>query len=818
MGAIMQKVRYALRVLRKSPGFTAVTVITLALGIGANTAMFSIVDTVLFKPLPFPEPDRLVSFSELISAPGRAVIEGGVSYPDLFDWRSGSRSIEAMASYHSDDFTLTSSGEPIHLSGQTVSSNLFSVLRVPVFIGRGFSSEDDKLGMRTVILSYKLWQSRFGGNRNIVGRNITLNQQSYLVAGIMPAGFSFPIQTDAPQIWRSMAADSEAAPGDLPATARRSYHLLSVVGRLAPGISLQQARQEMNQKAAALAAEYPDTNAQRRSVRVVTVLEDLVGERRPALLIMLSSVACVLLIACVNVTNLLLMRGYGRSKEIAIRTALGSSRARIVWQLLTENFVLAIAGAALGVVPAASALRFVSKLNLEDLPRLKEVGLDPRMLGITVAIAIFTTLMFGLMPAIRSSAPALTQSLKESGRSVTGGKTHVRLRSALVIAEIAVSVVVMVASGLLLRSFIRLLDVDPGFHPDNVMTFSVDLSDPKYKNTELVRFHDDVLSQLRTFPGVKSAAGIWPLPLSSDYARVSVEIERHPAAPGEDSTADLRIVSPGYFRTLRIPLIEGRDFTAHDNMNASDVVIVNKAFAQRYFPNEDPIGEHVTPGLDIRGKRPARVIVGVVGNVKHRALNADFTPEYYLPYTQVPARLNICLSTAGDPHGTISAVRKIMASVDPNVAVYNIRMLQDYVTVSLSPSRYRTILLGGFSALALVLTAIGLYGTIGYGVSHRTHEIGIRMSMGATRYDIMYMILKSSLQLTLAGIGIGLVNALILNRAFPAVTGLLFGVSATDILTFLSVVLILLFVSLLAGYLPARRATAVDPTIALRSE
>jgi putative ABC transport system permease protein len=817
MSTLLQDIRYALRMLRKAPGFTAVAVITLALGIGANTAIFSIVDAVMLRPLPYPEPDRLMFMTEMALQRNGTMTEGAVSYPDFFDWRAGNHVFEAMASYRNDDFTLIGSGDPMHISGETVSNEFFSVLQVPPFLGRGFLPEEEKAGTRVVVLSHELWQSAFAADRNIVGRKITLNRQSYEVVGVMPPAFTFPLREQAPKLWRTFAPDAEVTtPGDSPSTVERGSHSLAVVARLKRGVTVEQAREEMNLMSKALAKQYPDTNARHEATAVVPQLDHLVGDRRLALLVLLLFVGCVLLIACVNVANLLLVRASKRSKEIAVRAALGAARARVVRQLLTESLLLGLGSAVVGIPLASWAIKLFSSLNAQTLPRMQYAAVDGHVLAFTAVVAIATSFVFGLFPALRASNPNLVQFLKDGGRGSSVGGSHQRLRGALVIAETAIGLMLLVTAGLLLRSFHRLLEVDPGFSADHVLTFNFDLPDAKYNENQVVQFYNQFLPRLKALPGVNSVSGIYPLPLSNGRIFLTFQIEGHPVPRADAPFAELRIASPEYFHTLGIPVVSGRDFSEQDQTKSPLVVIVNQAFAQRFFPNEDPLGKHLKLNIEATGKERPREIVGIVGNVKHRSLSGEFTPEYYVPYPQIPgAGMTICLKTAGASQFLATEARKELAAMDPDLPVYDVRTLEDYVSSSLGQPRFQAILLEAFGFLALILTAVGLYGVVAYSAVQRTQEIGIRMTLGATRESVLQMILKDGLKLAGIGAGIGVAGALVVTHWMRS---LLFGVHPLDALTFASVITILGLVSLLASYIPARRATKVDPMVALRYE
>jgi putative ABC transport system permease protein len=807
--------------LRKSPGFTLIALITLALGIGANTAIFSIVNAVLLKPLPYPEPDRLVFMTSAFSNNGN-VRNFATSYPDFLDWRATATSFTGMASYHDDSFTLTGTAEPLHISGVTVAGDFFSVLGTNPLLGRGFTQEDEKPGTRVVVLSHELWQSVFHGDRNVVGQAITLDKQRYTVIGVMPAGFAFPLDQESPKLWRTFAIESESTDpvNSPPATAPegRGAHFLRVVARLKPGVPLDQAHEEMNLIARNLAAQYPDTNKKFPSVGMMPELEYLVGNTRPRAIILLISVGVVLLIACLNVANLLLVRASKRSREIAIRASIGAKRIQIVRQMLTESVVLGLGGALLGIPIALWALKLFIALNAQKLPRIQSAGLDGRVLLFTAAIALLTSLIFGLVPALKTSKPNLTEFMKE-GRGTTAGAAHQSLRSVLVVLETTIGLVLLVIAGLLVRSFHRLVSVDPGLNPANVLTLTFDLPQTKYNDQQQMDFYMQLLARLRSLPGVTSAGAVTPLPLSGNNAMITFQIEGHPVPKSEEPAADIAVISPDYFRTLNIPMLRGRDFTEHDDSKAAGVVIINQAFAHKYFANEDPLGKHMTPGASNSGKAQPREIVGVVANVKNRNLEAEELPGYYVPSTQLNfGSMAVCLRTSVDPHSLTSAVRNVVASMDPDLPLYDVKTMEEYLSASVATPRFNALLLEAFAGLALLLTGIGLYGVISYAVTQRTHEIGVRITLGATRASVVRMVLRSGLQLTGIGIVAGVIFSLVAAKFATAFSRLLFGVKSTDAVTFIAVVLMVGLVSLLACYIPAYRAAKVDPMIALRYE
>jgi predicted permease len=818
---LLQDLRFGLRTLRKSPGFTVIALFTLALGIGANTAIFSIVDAVMLKPLPFPDSDKLVFMTSAFEKQG-VTRNFATSYADFLDWRSTAKSFTGMASYHQDSFTLAGLDQPLHVSGETVSGDFFSTLGTQPLLGRGFTRDEEKPGTRVVVLSHDLWQSAFHGDRSIIGRAITLDKQSYTVVGVMPAGFSFPLDADPPKVWRTLAIDSETKdPINSPAATspeERGVHFLQMVARLKPDVPMNRAHEEMNVIARGLAKQYPDTNSKFTAVGLTSELDHLVGKTRPRMVILLISVGVVLLIACMNVANLLLVRASRRNREIALRAALGAKRMRVVRQMLTESVVLAMGGAILGIPIALWALKLFIALNAQNLPRIQNAGLDGNVLLFTAGIALLTSLIFGLVPALRASSPNLTEFMKE-GRGTTASGQHQRLRGALVVMETAGGLVLLVVAGLLLRSFHRLLSVDPGLNPKNILTLTFDLPETKYNDQQQMDFYTQLVSRAGNLPGVVSAGAVTPLPLSGNNAMVTFQIEGRPVPKSEEPSADIEIASPGFFKTMNIPMFRGRDFSERDDTKAPGVVIVNEAFAHKYFSNEDAVGKHITPGAANSGKPQVREIIAVVGNVKNRSLDTEEVPIYYIPSTQLNfGSMAVCLRTNNDPHSVVSAVRSVVSSMDPDLPVYDIKTMEEYLASSVATQRFNAMLLEAFAGLALVLTGIGLYGVIAYAVAQRTHEIGVRMTLGASRSEVVRMVLKSGLQLTAIGVAAGLVLSFIAAKFATSFSSLLFGIKATDLVTFSAVVGIVTIVSLLACYIPAYRASKVDPMIALRYE
>jgi putative ABC transport system permease protein len=818
---LLQDLRYALRMLRKSPGFTTVAVVTLALGVGANALIFSAVNAVILQPLPFPQSDRLVSLKVLDhSENANIAVPDSVSYPDFFDYRAQNHVFESIAAYHNNFFALTDADRSQHLQGEIVSSDFFSVLGVPPLFGRGFQLQDDQPGSRVVVLSHELWESTFGGDKGVIGRNIILDRQSYTVVGVMPADFAFPVQTPAPQLWTTLARDAEALPGHKPMTAQRGFTSLGVVARLRDAVTISQARTEMDLITNQLAKQYPDDDSNRTSTLLTPQLEDLIGEVRPALIILLAAVGCILLIACANLANLLLGRATRRTREISMRIALGASRGRIVQQLLTEAVLLSFFGSAAGLILTAFGLRLLPVLAPSDVPRLQHAELNVVVVSFAVALALVTSVIFGLAPALQTAKTTHLEALKESTGSVSSGTKHHQMRNWLVIGETALGLILLVAAGLLLRSFQRLWHVDPGMHPGHMLTFRADIPHASYSEAQRLQFYRQLMDKLQSSPGVLGVAAGAPMPLSSSNVSISFRIEGHPVPPSQEPVADLSIVTPGYFKTLGIPLIAGREFTEHDDDRAPGVIIVNQAFAKRFFPDGNPIGKRIRPGFGSEAV-PAmmREIVGVVGDVKQRGMASEAVPTYYTTYRQgLITSLIICVRTAGDPLSLIGPVRREVASLDPQVPVYDLWTMDHRVSQAVAKPRFNAYLLSLFAGLALVLTAVGLYGVMAYTVAQRTREIGLRMALGADRGDVSRMVLFQGLRLTATGLAIGLAGALIVTSTVTAFTHQLFDTRALDGLTLATVTVLLALVSLLASYIPARRASKVQPLIALRNE
>jgi putative ABC transport system permease protein len=809
MGLLLQDIRYGLRMLWKSPGFTLVAIFTLALGIGANSAIFSVVNAVLLRPLSFKNPDALVKVNGELRKQG--VDKEPLSYPDFVDLKAGAQSLEHVAAYNQTSGALTGEGEPERLRGANVSAELFPLLGVEPLIGRAFSAEEDRPESNPVVLlGHGLWQRRFGADPNVVGREIMLNGRSTTVLGVMPPDFNFPVQGLPRDYW------SPLAPSIGKRATERGSHYLNVIAGLRPGFTPAQAAGETQSIAARLEGQYPDTNTG-FSLNVISAHEELVKDVKPALLVLLGAVGFVLLIACANVANLLLARATARTKEIAIRTALGASRLRVLRQLLTESVLLSILGGSLGLLLAVWGVDLLMSASPADIPRVKEIGLDARALGFTFAVSIMTGLIFGLAPALQASKLDLNETLKEGGRGSTEGLRRNRVRSLLVVSEIALSLVLLVSAGLLIKSFMRLSEVNPGFNPDHVLTVGVSLPPAKYtEERQQAAFFRETLERLRNSPGIVSAGAVFTLPLSGSNRANSFQIAGRPTPnPGEEPEANDRVTTPDYFQAMGIPVLKGRVFTERDNSDAPPVLIVNESFAHRFFPDEDPIGKRII--VDSERSPKGSEIIGVVGDVRHRSLDAEGGAEYYRSYLQSPERsMSLVIRTqASDPASIAATLRGVVQQVDKDQPLSNIQTMNQLLADSVARQRFNMLLLGIFSAVALMLAAVGIFGVMNYSVSQRTHEIGIRMALGAQGRDVLRMVVGQGMILTLIGVAVGLLAAFALTRVM---SNLLFGVSATDPLTFAGVSLLLAAIALVACYIPARRATKVDPMIALRYE
>jgi putative ABC transport system permease protein len=808
---IAQDVRYGLWMMVKNPGFTAVTALALALGIGANTAIFTVVNAVLVQPLPFHEPERLVRVWRSSAEEDRTAL----SFPDFADIRAQQTVFERMAAWRSGDCALTGQGDPVNLSGVVATAELFPMLGVTPQLGRGFTPEEDRAGNRAVILSHSLWQNRFNSDQNVVGKTVTINGQSYNVTGVMPAEFKFPIRNDPVDLWLSLAAVAE---GKEPVIVQRGWLAFSIIGRLKPNVTAPQAEAALKVIVDNLARRHTESS-DFLSARVLPFHQEVVRDVRLGLLLLFGAVGCVLLIACANVANLLLQRATTRRKEIAIRAALGAGRWRIFRQLLTESLLLALGGGVVGWLLAMWLTKLLISLAPGGLPRAPESGLDARVLGFALLVSLATGVVFGLAPALHAAKTDLNEALKDGARGGGGARSN-RFRNALVVVEVALTLMLLVCSGLLLNSFLRLQRVDPGFDSHNVLTFRIELPANRYsQQTQVAPFYQQLISRLGAAPGVKSVSAISHLPLSSHRGTTGFSIEGIATPP--DNTVpystDFRSATPGYFKTMGMQLIKGRDFTPRDGLLSTQVAIINESLARRYFPNQDPLGKRVRPGIGIdeRGWL-MREIVGVVRDSKHVSLREEPPPNIYLPHGQFPRHgMTLVVRAENDPEALIGVMQKEAHALDSELPVFNIRTLDQYMASSVAEPKFSALLLGLFAGLALTLSCIGLYGVMSYVVAQRTRELGIRMALGAQTRDVLKLVVRQGMGLTLLGAAIGVAVAVAATRMMKS---WLFGVSPTDPLTFAVAALLLTIVALLSCWIPARRAAKVDPIIALRFE
>ena len=802
METLLRDVRYGVRTLFKNRGFTVVAILALALGIGANTAIFSVVNAVLLRPLPFEQPDQLVMVWEKRMQLGR--IRNTVSPPDFNDWRAQNHVFEDMAAFTGQGFNLGASTQPERIQGAAISPSLFPILRAKPSLGRFFGSDEDKPASEpVVVIGSGLWQRSFASDPDIVGKTIKLNDKDHTVLGVMPAGFTFPNRRS--EVWVPL----KLAPED---ANNRGGHSLTVVARMKPGVTLQEARVEMDSIAAQLEQQYPNPNTG-HGANVFPLYEEVVTGTRPALLVLLGAAGFVLLIACANVANLLFARSAARTREIAIRSALGAKRSRIIRQLLTESVLLALTGGIIGVLLALWGLDLLLAIGENSIPRVKEIKLDSWALGFSLVISIATGLLFGLVPALQVSKPDMNEALKEGSRSASGSIRRNKIRSLFVIAEVAICLVLLIGAGLMIKSFARLLGVSPGFNPDNVLSMNVALSGSRYGGPEQVAgFYKRSLDRLSEVPGVESAAATSGLPLAGGLGSRYFRIDGRPPQPaGQGFNANINLTTPGYFHTMNIPFIDGRDFDEREAIKTPDSVIVNQEMAHRYWPDENPIGQRLAIG-----DGPWRTVVGVVGNVKQSGLDIETRPEMFWPYYQSPVPFTtFVVRTSGDPEAATSSVRAAMQEIDKDLPLYGIKTVNEVISDSVAPRRLNMLLLGIFAGLAMVLAAVGIYGVISYSVSQRTREIGIRMALGASRTSVLKLVVGEGMILALNGVAIGVVASYFLTRLLGS---LLFGVSTTDPFTFVAISLLLTGVSIVASLIPARRATRVDPMVALRYE
>jgi putative ABC transport system permease protein len=816
METLLQDIRYGARVLARHKGFTAVAVITLTLGIGANTAIFSVVNELLLRPLPYRDAERIVMLWE-VTPEGRH--QNTTSRKNFLAWREQSKSFETIAAFSDQRANLTGAGDPEEVSTQIASSGLFNVLGVDAVVGRTFTKDDIQPGAtRVAVLGYGLWQRRFGGDRGVIGKPITLSGEPYTVIGVVPANFQWHIRsrsgTGKPaEVWTLLTMPASQA------DTSGAWHgrFLSVVGRLKTGVSREQADAELKTIEARLSEDDPQYS-KGYSAEVIHVREQLVGNVRPALWLLLGAVGFVLLIACANVANLLLARAASREKEIALRTALGARRTRIVRQLLTESLLLALLGGLGGLALAWWGIQALVAISPRDLVNLQGVGLNLTVLGWTLAVVVVTGILFGLVPALEATRLDLNDTLKEGGKGASGQSARSRgLRGALVVSEVALALVLLVSAGLLVKSFARMRNIDTGFRTDNVLTMVVRVPDTKYKeDSQFVNFFHQAEEQIRALPGVRSVGIVNYLPLYGGLGSATgFAVEGRPAPPpGEEPSTNVRVSDAGYFRTMGIPVLRGRNFTEVEDAQARHVVIVSESFAQKYFPGEDPVGKRVA--VEMFDKPTPTEIVGVVGDVRYDSLTDAAEPTVYFPHPELTySFMTLVIHADGDPTQLTPAIRREISGIDPDQPISDVRTMTQVMAETVGRARFSTFLFGLFAGLATLLAAVGIFGVMNYSVTLRTREIGLRMALGAQPARVLVLVLRQGLVLTLVGVGLGLAVSLALTRVMSS---LLFGVDATDPATFAAIVPLLTAVSLIACYIPARRATRIDPLVALRYE
>ena len=816
----MHNIRYALRAFAKQPLFTAVVVLTFALGIGANTAVFSVLNAVFLRPLPFREPENLVALGEFDARekadPGTDI--ESISYLDYVDWRDQTRVFDKIAVYtNSSVSTLTDGNEATHVQGESVSADLFTLLGVQPALGRTFLPVEDEPGHHVVILSHALWKTRFGGDRAIIGKNLTLDGQSFQVVGVMPERFTFPIASNPPELWIPMSLLRQPPKdGSPPMTEQRDNDFMHCIARLKPGVSIHQAQANIDTVTANWRRQYPDLKLH-VGAKVVPQIGFMIGNTHSALLMLCAMAGCVLLVACVNVANLLLARSLSRNREISIRAALGAGRWHIIKQLLAESALLGMFGGFAGLLLAIWGVDSLKAL-LPSIPRIEEISPDPRVLAFTGLISLGVGIVAGLLPAWRASHPNLATSLNEAARGSSQGAGSHRTRAALVVVEIVLALMLLTSAGLLVESFLRLQKVPMGFDPTNVATARVSVPETKYGTPEQVgAFYKKLQERLSALPGVRSVAAAWWIPLSGSDIAFTFNFQERPVPAGQQPVAQMNAVTAGYLETMHVPLRSGRTFTERDDRTAPPVVIVNESFAKQFFPGEDAVGKRIIPNGSVDpGKPPVREIVGVVGDMHLISLREAPKPQMYIPHQQfaVPT-MSIFARTEIDPQSFTTTLRRAVSEIDQDVPVFRPRTLSDYFSRSIAQPRLNAMLVGLFALIALLLAAAGIFGVMSYSVTQRTQEIGIRLALGAQRNDVLRLIIGQGMRFVGAGVLLGLIGVLLCTRLLQS---LLFGIGATDVRTMIIVSLILSAVAFLACLLPARRATRVDPVRALRTE
>jgi putative ABC transport system permease protein len=810
---MLTDLKYALRMLVKAPTFAIIAVLTLALGIGANSAIFSVIDTVLLRPLPFKNPDEIVVvWGRYANDSGN--VRGNVhSFPDYADLRDQSQSFAALTAFTRTGGTLSLAEDAKALEGVAITPEVFDVLGVPPLIGRGFTQEDaNNEADRVVVLTHPLWKSAFAGDPNIIGQQVNISARSHTVIGVMPPGWKFPVEDEHIEYVIPLQYIGTQF------LANRGSHFLTVVGRLKPGVALKTAEAELSAIASRLSKQYPDTNLNFVGTAVVKLHTDVVGDVRPALLVLLGAVALVLLIACANVANLLLARAASRSREIAIRTALGASRALIVRQLLCESLLLALLGGCAGLLLAWWGIDVLSAAGPQGLPHLGEIKVNRTVGLFTFFLAIGSTILFGLIPALQVSKPGVSEALQQGAKGSTGGLHTNRLRAFLVVSQVSLSLLLLAGAGLLIKSFFNLRATNPGFDPVRVLTLQLNLPRARYPETDQqIRTHDAIMEKLAAIPGVEVAGGVNPLPLGQNQrSSTFMPSGAAPLPRGNHPAASFLVVKPDYFKAMKIPILQGRDFTRADTKDSPLVVMINEAFAQRHFPGRNPIGQQVMIDRP-QNQAPPCEVVGVVGNTRHDSLTEPQGPEMYVPFAQDPGRsLDIVLRVSStNLMGLNADVKRTIREIDKDLYVPPLEPMTTFVATHLARPRFNMMLLAVFAGVAMVLAAIGIYGVIAYSVTQRTREIGIRMALGAQKSQMLGMVLRQSLTLVVIGIVLGFLVALAATRVMAT---LLYGVGANDVSTYAIVIFLLGAAALLASYIPARRAMKVDPMVALRYE
>ncbi len=805
MDKFRQDIRFGLRMLLRSPGFTFIAIAALAIGIGANTAIFSVVNGVLLKALPYSNPDELAMV--WVDNRRQGIREDITSWPNFVDWRDQNHTFQAMSGYRPYQTNLTGDGEPEELLATQVTTNFFSLMNVKPIHGRAFSPDEEQPGKDNIaVLSYSLWQRRFGSDPSIINKTILLNGTSILVVGVAPKGFEFPDKVD---LWTPLAPNERTR-------AARGAFWLPVIGRMKPGVRGEQAQADMNVIARRLEEQYPNNNSG-FGINVVPLYEQTVGNVRQALLILLGAVGFVLLIACANVANLMLARATSRYREIAVRAALGAGRGRIILQLLTESILLSVVASALGVLLAVWGINGLLRIAPENLPRLGNVGIDARVLAFTAGLAILTAIIFGLVPALQASRLDLNEALKEGGRTDTAGRRAKLVRNGFVVLEIALAIVLLVGAGLLIRSFANLKGVDPGFRTDRILTAQLRLPRTKYpEGPQVAAFYQQVLDRLRALPDVEGASATSGILLPKLANSGTFSIEGKPQ-PNDDQRLELPFdaVVPDYFKLMGIELLRGRAFNEHDTASSLLVVIINETMERRYFPNEDPIGRRLTFGDGDSNSR-WMTIVGVVKDTKRQGLSSPIRIESFMPHTQRPSRaMELVVRTRNEPRALAKSFREAVWSIDRDLPIPKVQTMDDIFAGAIAEQRLNTMLLGMFAGVALLLAAVGIYGVMSYATSQRMHEMGIRVALGASKRDILKLVVGQGMLLALAGVAAGIIASLLLARVLRT---LLFGISSTDLVTYATTPAILIVVAFVACYLPARRATRVDPISTLRYE